>query len=76
LAGDYVPEALQASATGWYNTTIGVFGLVASLVGGWLWDHVGHASVFLFGAVFAMVGVIAMLALIPAKVRHDGTAER
>jgi len=76
LAGDYVPEALQASAIGWYNTTIGVFGLVASLVGGWLWDHVGHASVFLFGAVFAMVGVIAMLALIPAKVRHDGTAER
>jgi MFS family permease len=76
LAGDYVPESFHARAIGWYNTTIGVFGLVASLVGGWLWDHAGHASVFLFGAVFAVVGVIAMLALIPAKVTRDGTAER
>jgi MFS family permease len=75
LAGDYVPESLHASAIGWYNTTIGVFGLVASLVGGWLWDQVGHRSVFLFGAVFAVVGVIAMLALIPAKVTLDETAE-
>jgi MFS family permease len=72
LAGDYVPESLHASAIGWYNTTIGVFGLVASLVGGWLWDQVGHRSVFLFGAVFAVVGVIAMLALIPAKVAPGG----
>jgi MFS family permease len=72
LAGDYVPESLHGSAIGWYNTTIGVFGLVASLVGGWLWDQVGHRSVFLFGAVFAVVGVIAMLALIPAKVARGG----
>jgi MFS family permease len=75
LAGDYVPESLHASAIGWYNTTIGVFGLVASLVGGWLWDNAGHSSVFLFGAVFSVVGVIAMLALIPAKLPRDGTAE-
>jgi MFS family permease len=74
LASDYVPESLHASAVGWYNATIGLFGLVASLIGGWLWDQVGHASVFIFGAVFAMVGAIALLALIPAKVKRDATA--
>jgi len=74
LASDYVPESLHASAVGWYNTTIGLFGLVASLIGGRLWDQVGHASVFIFGAIFAMVGAIALLALIPAKVKRDATA--
>ena len=74
LASDYVPESLHASAVGWYNTTIGLFGLVASLIGGRLWDQVGHASVFIFGAIFAMVGAIALLALIPAKVKRGATA--
>ncbi len=67
LASDYVSESLRASAIGWYNTTIGVSGLAASLIGGWLWDHVGHAAVFLFGAVFAVVGGIALVAVIPAR---------
>jgi MFS family permease len=68
LASDYVSDSLRASAIGWYNTTIGVCGLAASLLGGWLWDHVGHTAVFLFGAVFAAVGVIACIALIPSFV--------
>jgi MFS family permease len=69
LASDYVPESLHAGAIGWYNTTVGVFGLIASLIAGWLWDDVGHAAVFLYGAAFAAVGTIAMLVLIPAKAR-------
>jgi MFS family permease len=71
LASDYVPESLHAGAIGWYNTTIGVFGLIASLIAGRLWDHVGHASVFLFGAVFAAVGALAILALVPARARRQ-----
>jgi MFS family permease len=67
LASDYVPESLHAGAIGWYNATVGVVGLIASLIAGGLWDRVGHAAVFLFGAVFAMVGTIAILALVPAK---------
>jgi len=39
---------------------------MVSLVAGWLWDQVGHAAVFLFGAGFAVVGGIALLALVPA----------
>jgi MFS family permease len=67
LASDYVPEQLRASGVGWYNTVVGLCGLVASLVAGWLWDQVGHATVFLFGAVFAVIGGVALLVLVPAN---------
>jgi MFS family permease len=71
LATDLVPERLRASGVGCYSATIGLLGLVASVVAGLLWDHVGHAAVFLYGAVFAVVGSAALLVLLPAdsKVR-------
>jgi MFS family permease len=73
LASDYVSDALRASAIGWYNATMGVCGLAASLLGGWLWDHEGHTAVFVFGAVFAALGIIASVVLIPAVVtRRSG----
>jgi uncharacterized membrane protein YeaQ/YmgE (transglycosylase-associated protein family) len=46
-----------------------LLGLVASVVAGLLWDHVSHAAVFLYGAVFAVVGSIALLALLPADAK-------
>lgn len=75
LASDHVPEQFRASGVGWYNTTVGLSGLVASLVAGWLWDGVGHAAVFLFGAACAIVGSFALLMLVP-DVKHDGTVGR
>ena len=65
LATDLVPERLRASGIGCYSATIGLLGLLASVVAGQLWDHVGHAAVFLYGAVFAVVGGIALLVLLP-----------
>jgi MFS family permease len=77
LATDFVPEQLRASGIGWYNTTIGLLGLVASIIAGLLWDHVSHGAVFLFGAAFAMVGGIALLMLVPARrTAHDTAAAR
>jgi MFS family permease len=67
FASDFVPEQLRASAVGWYNTTVGLLQLVASVVAGLLWDRIGHAAVFYYGAAFAVVGSIALLLLIPAK---------
>ena len=66
LATDLVPDRLRASGIGWYSTTLGLLGLTASIVAGQLWDHVGHAAVFVYGAVFAGVGSLALLMLIPA----------
>ena len=69
FAADFVPEHLRASGVGWYNTTIGLLQLLASIVAGLLWDQIGHTAVFYYGAAFAVVGCIGLLLLIPA--RHD-----
>jgi MFS family permease len=65
LASSFVTDPLRASGIGWYNTTVGVTQLVASLVAGELWDHVGHVAVFYYGAAFAVVGALALWLLIP-----------
>ncbi len=67
FASDFVPEQLRASGIGWYSTTVGLLQLVASVVAGLLWDRIGHAAVFYYGAAFAVVGSIGLLLLIPAK---------
>src|SRR5262249_7489715 len=65
LASDFVPERLRASRTGWYSTSVGLLQLVASVVAGVLWDRIGHAAVFYYGAVFAFLGIVALIALVP-----------
>jgi MFS family permease len=67
LAASFVPEALRASGIGWFYTTVGVLQLIASLVAGALWDRVGHTAVFVYGAIFAVVGIAALLAVMPAR---------
>lgn len=66
LASDFVPELLRASAVGWYSAIAGLLELVASVVAGLLWDHVSHAAVFYYGAIFALAGSFGLL-FIPGK---------
>jgi len=70
LASSFVSDRLRASGIGWYNTTIGLLQLVASVAAGLLWDRVGHAAVFYYGASFAAVGMVALIWLVPA---HRGS---
>lgn len=70
FASDFVPERLRASALGWYSTTIGLLSLVASVVAGVLWDRVGHAAVFYYGAIFAVAGTVGLLSL-PRRERNE-----
>ena len=67
FAADFVPQHLRASGVGWYSTTVGLLGLVASIVAGQLWDRIGHAAVFYFGACSAIAGSIGLLVLLPAR---------
>jgi MFS family permease len=67
FAADFVPEHLRASGVGCYSATVGLLGLVANIVAGLLWDRVGHAAVFYYGAAFAVVGSIGLLVLIPGR---------
>jgi MFS family permease len=66
-ASDFVPGQLRASGVGWYSTTVGLLQLLASVIAGQLWDRIGHAAVFYYGATFAVVGGIGLLMLLPGK---------
>jgi MFS family permease len=70
LAASLVSARVRASGIGWYNTTVGLLQLVASVVAGLLWDRIGHTAVFYYGACFAAVGIIALLLLIPQTHRR------
>jgi len=63
FASDFVPEELRASAVGWYSATVGFAGLIASIVACRLWDVVGPAAVFYFGALTAIAGGLALVVL-------------
>lgn len=76
LASDFVPEELHASGIGWYNTCIGLSGLAASLIAGWLWDKVGHSAVFLFGTAFALIGSLALVILVPTNLPRSSLGSR
>ena len=67
FAADFVPEHLRASGVGWYSATVGLLGLVANIVAGFLWDRISHAAVFYYGAAFAVVGSVGLLVLIPGR---------
>lgn len=67
MAADFSPAQIRASGVGWYSTTIGLTGLIASVVAGQLWDKVSHSSVFIYGAVFSLIGIISLIILIPNK---------
>lgn len=69
LVADLVPESSKrGTAFGLYNAAIGISALPASLIAGLLWQHVNPGAPFLFGAVLAVVSVVAMTALMS----HDG----
>lgn len=70
FASDFVPEHLRASGVGWYSTTVGLLQLVASVVAGFLWDNIGHTAVFYYGALFAVVGSLGLVFLIPGTSRN------
>jgi MFS family permease len=73
LASDFVPERLRASAVGWYSAVVGLLGLVASVVAGLLWDHISHAAVFYYGAIFAIAGSVGLLFIPGKRNRSAGT---
>jgi MFS family permease len=71
FASDFVPENLRASGVGWYSSVVGLLQLVASIVAGLLWDRVGHAAVFYYGAIFGLAGGIGLFVLIPKRYRFS-----
>ncbi len=73
LVADLVPRARRSSAFGVYHAAVGVALLPASLIAGQLWQRVGGAAPFAFGATCALAAAIAFATLLPA---HAGTEAR
>ena len=67
LATDFVAQEMRASGVGWFSATVGLSGLIASVVGGELWTRFGPASTFLFGATMSALGTIAAGVLVSRR---------
>ena len=59
-----IPPDFKATAFGVYNTAVGIAMFPASLVGGWLWDHVSPAATFYYGAITASFSAVLFVIFI------------
>jgi MFS family permease len=67
-----IPPDFMATAFGVYTTAVGLAMFPASLIGGWLWDHVSPSATFYFGALTASASALMFIIFI-AAVRRDGS---
>jgi MFS family permease len=67
LVADLVAPERRGTAFGWYNLTIGVGALPASLLFGALWDRWGPASAFTVGAALALAAAVSLSLAVPRR---------
>jgi MFS family permease len=60
LVADIVPAARRGTAFGWYNLTIGLGALPASILFGALWDRFSSTVAFDFGATLALAAAVGI----------------
>jgi MFS family permease len=63
LVADLVPADRRGAAFGWFNLTIGLAALPASLLFGLIWDARGASAAFLFGSALALAAAVALVPL-------------
>jgi MFS family permease len=59
-----IPPDFKATAFGVYNSAVGIAMFPASLIGGWLWDHVSPSATFYFGSITAGLSAILFIVFI------------
>jgi MFS family permease len=65
-----IPPDFKATAFGVYAAAVGLAMFPASLIAGWLWDHVSPAAPFYFGAATAALSALLFMALM-ISIRHS-----
>ena len=65
-----IPPDFKATAFGVYNTAVGLAMFPASLIGGWLWDHVSPSATFYYGAITAGFSAVLFIVFI-ATIKRD-----
>ena len=71
LVADLVPRERRASAFGRYHAAVGLALLPASLIAGQLWQRVGGAAPFAFGATCALAAALMFAWSLPAHREHE-----
>jgi len=66
LITDLTPPERRGTAFGFYNATIGVGALIASVLFGYLYEHFGSSTAFTTGAALAGVAAV-MLLFVPTR---------
>lgn len=63
MAVDLLPESSRSTGLGWHGLVTGLAAIGSSVTAGLLWDHVGAAWPFLYGAFGAVVSSVVLLAV-------------
>jgi MFS family permease len=58
LVADFVPASRRGTAFGWFNATLGLGALPASVIFGVVWERAGAETAFLMGAGIALAAMI------------------
>jgi MFS family permease len=74
LVADLAPVELRATGYGILNAVVGALLLPASIIAGQLWDRIGPAAPFWFGAACAAGGTLLLVALVRPTARNSVTA--
>lgn len=64
FVSDLVPANVRGTAYGLFNTAIGISALPSSLIAGILWQGIGPAAPFVFGAALAFTAFIGLNLLV------------
>ncbi len=75
LVADLVPANVRGAAFGWYNLTIGLAALPASLIFGGLWQAYGARTAFFVGAGLALVACVGLFFVTRSRSSPDGARE-
>jgi MFS family permease len=59
-----IPQDFKATAFGIYNTVVGLAMFPASVIGGYMWDHVSPSATFYFGAITAGISAVMFVVFI------------
>ncbi len=74
LVAAAVPETSRGTAFGWFHLTVGVLTLPASVLFGALWDAYGSRAAFLTSAGLALLALVLLRVLVPARPAAPGPA--
>ena len=70
LVTDLVPASKRGTAFGWYNFTVGLAALPASVIFGIVWDRFSPVAAFTMGAALAGVAALGLMVVVPGAGRR------